>query len=87
MHTCACADLLCTIASFTLAQQNPAVLRYDPTGLRSAMSATWAEMDKSLEQYRVSTASTTILLSSTLVYLLPGFLLQLLSPAPVTDGL
>eukprot|EP00611_Tribonema_gayanum_P019817 TRINITY_DN3508_c0_g1_i3.p2 TRINITY_DN3508_c0_g1~~TRINITY_DN3508_c0_g1_i3.p2 ORF type:complete len:128 (-),score=19.79 TRINITY_DN3508_c0_g1_i3:108-491(-) len=34
--------------------KNPAVLRYDPTGLRSTMSATWAETDKSLELHRVS---------------------------------
>ncbi|KAG5178159.1 hypothetical protein JKP88DRAFT_264748 [Tribonema minus] len=32
--------------------KNPAVLRYDPTGLRSTMSATWAETDKSLELHR-----------------------------------
>lgn len=29
--------------------KNPAVLRYDPTGLRSAMSATNAEMEKSIQ--------------------------------------
>ena len=29
--------------------KNPAVLAYDPTGLRSTMSASWAEMDKSLK--------------------------------------
>jgi 2-keto-3-deoxy-L-rhamnonate aldolase RhmA len=45
--------------------QNPAVLRYDPTGLRSAMSATWAEMDKSLEQYRVSKSSTSNTITGT----------------------
>mmetsp|Transcript_5614 Transcript_5614/g.7920 ORF Transcript_5614/g.7920 Transcript_5614/m.7920 type:complete len:208 (+) Transcript_5614:42-665(+) len=32
--------------------KNPAVLKYDPTGLRSAMSASWEAMDKSLESYR-----------------------------------
>jgi len=28
--------------------KNPAVLRYDPSGLRSSMSANWAALDKSL---------------------------------------
>lgn len=27
---------------------NPAVLAYDPTGLRSTMSATWEELDKAV---------------------------------------
>ncbi len=34
-------------------KQNPAVLAYDKTGLRSAMSATWEEMEKSLEANKV----------------------------------
>ncbi len=34
-------------------QQNPAVLAYDKTGLRSAMSATWEETEKSLEESKV----------------------------------
>jgi hypothetical protein len=57
----------CTRLHSTPMLQNPAVLRYDPTGLRSAMSATWAEMDKSLEQYRVS---HTIQLSCSSYYLI-----------------
>jgi len=28
---------------------NPAVASYDPTGLRSSMTATWAALDKALE--------------------------------------
>lgn len=28
--------------------KNPAVLAYDPTGLRSSMSATWEELDKAV---------------------------------------
>lgn len=28
--------------------KNPAVLRYDPTGLRSTMSATWPELNKAI---------------------------------------
>jgi hypothetical protein len=31
--------------------KNPAVLRYDPTGTRSAMTTTWAAMDKELEKH------------------------------------
>lgn len=30
--------------------KNPAVLAYDPTGLRSSMTATWGELDKALEK-------------------------------------
>ena len=30
--------------------KNPAVLKYDPSGLRTSMTATWAEMDKALER-------------------------------------
>ncbi|CAM9805479.1 unnamed protein product [Chrysoparadoxa australica] len=37
-------------ASSSQGNKNPAVLRYDPSGLRSAMSATWTEMDKALEK-------------------------------------
>lgn len=29
--------------------KNPAVLRYDPSGLRSSMTANWGELEKSLE--------------------------------------
>ena len=29
-------------------QKNPAVERYDPTGLRSSMTANWANLDKEL---------------------------------------
>ena len=28
--------------------KNPAVLEYDPTGLRSTMSATWGALDKAV---------------------------------------
>jgi len=31
--------------------KNPAVLRYDPSGLRSSMSANWAALDASLEKH------------------------------------
>lgn len=33
-------------------QKNPAVESYDPSGLRSSMTATWTQLDKSLEANR-----------------------------------